>query len=215
MFFGRSKRKSRAIHKGVAGEFSDGKWTWQWPETGQKISCLLTDALLSFAGSIAAEFEHSWDACLDPPIHAAATVATFSTEDATGLSIMGQPEGLLAEWVPRQDYHACGRWFHGHLRCMFWDIAQMACIMTHCGANFCRTSDGVGVSLTGFCFHKDWKLPRAWDLILEREQGRTIRSRVQALKELVLKASALGGPCYTRFQDFGGKDHIGVTHLVW
>ncbi|KAL3580782.1 hypothetical protein D5086_018617 [Populus alba] len=90
--------------------------------------------------------------------------------------------------------------------------------MTHCGANSVYESIANGVPMICRPFFADNKLnarliadewrvgvridggvftktgvAKSLDLILEREQGRTIRSRVQALKELVLKASAPGG----------------------
>ncbi|XP_061959573.1 kaempferol 3-O-beta-D-galactosyltransferase-like [Populus nigra] len=96
--------------------------------------------------------------------------------------------------------------------------SSIGVFMTHCGANSVYESIANGVPMICrpfFADHKliarliadDWRVgvridggvftktgvAKSLDLILEREQGRTIRSRVLALKELVLKASAPGG----------------------
>jgi hypothetical protein len=96
--------------------------------------------------------------------------------------------------------------------------SSIGVFMTHCGANSVYESIANGVPMICrpfFADHKliarliadDWRVgvridggvftktgvAKSLDLILEREQGRTIRSTVQALKELVLKASAPGG----------------------
>ena len=97
--------------------------------------------------------------------------------------------------------------------------------MTHCGANSVYESIANGVPMICRPFFADNKLnarliadvwrigeridggvftktgvARSLNLILQHEQGRRIRSRVQALKELVLKASAPGGHATQAFK---------------
>ncbi|KAG5238626.1 anthocyanidin O-glucosyltransferase [Salix suchowensis] len=97
--------------------------------------------------------------------------------------------------------------------------------MTHCGANSVYESIANGVPMICRPFFADNKLnarlvadvwrigeridggvftktsvARSLDLILQHEQGRRIRSRVQAIKELVLKASAPGGHATQAFK---------------
>lgn len=111
--------------------------------------------------------------------------------------------GKVVPWAPQ--IHVLGH-------------SSIGVFMTHCGANSVYESIANGVPMICrpfFADHKltarlvgdDWRVgvridggvftkagvAKSLDLILEREQGRTIRSRVQALKELVLKASAPGG----------------------
>ncbi|KAF9675727.1 hypothetical protein SADUNF_Sadunf09G0062900 [Salix dunnii] len=57
----------------------------------------------------------------------------------------------------------------------------------------------IGERIDGGAFTKTG-VARSLDLILQHEQGRRIRSRVQALKELVLKASAPGGHATQAFR---------------
>ncbi|KAJ6904438.1 hypothetical protein NC652_022445 [Populus alba x Populus x berolinensis] len=93
--------------------------------------------------------------------------------------------------------------------------------MTHCGANSVYESIANGIPMICRPFFADNKLnarlivdvwrigeridggtgvAKSLDLILQHEQGRRIRSRVLAVKELVLKASAPGGHATQAFK---------------